>query len=304
MTHIPQHPLKNVVSLTLLLFIVLQMIPICPVYADDSNQIEQMKYLFEFKFKDSEEKIQFSTNLQLDINHTGFDFPGNGTLRYYVHDPLSDVRLLLMLDQVFPTEYVNYLMYHESDEYYYSYYSNRTESTDPSVSANTSYTIFWMHETMEEITNYVNFGRVYFFNTSAPKSLVVDEIVTISHGPKRWSDTFAGKLFNPYAVTCFKLLLEVSIGDDETFVHCYYDRGTGMLMYAHMYIKRIRESERTIGELKIHHISGSFSISQSFNWWFLATIGASSLIAVAIGWMTYNFCKNDKKKHPSRLDQI
>ena len=128
----------------------------------------------------------------MEINHTNFDFPGNGTIRYFVEDLIDDPRLLFMMNDVFPTEFINFFHNHEPNEYYQTYYTNRTESSDPNFSTGNSYTLFWMHETLDEITNFQSFGRVYFFNTSDPYSLAIDDIVTISHGTKRWSDSFAG----------------------------------------------------------------------------------------------------------------
>ena len=272
--------------------------------ADENDQIEFMEYFFEYRYKDSEEKTSFRTSIQLEINHTGFEFPGNGTIKYYAEDLIQAPRLLLLMSQVFPSKFVNFFLNHETNEFYQTYYYNRTESNDPNFNTSNYLTPFWMHETLDEIINFQSFGRVYFFNSSSPSSLAIDDIVTISHGTKRWSDSFGGKLFDTHTVTCFVLSLDVFIGDDVTFAHIYYDRATGMLMYGHLYFKQVNESGKTIGEIKIHHVTSTFSISQKINGWLFAMIGVLLVIAFSAGWMVYSVIKNGKKKKPSRLDQI
>lgn len=272
--------------------------------AEEDDQIEFMEYLFEYKYKDPDEKTSFKTSIQLEINHTGFNFPGNGTIKYYVEDLIADPPLLLMISQVFPPEFVNFLINHETNEFYQTYYYNRTESNNPNFNTSSYLTPFWMHETLDEIINFQSFGRVYFFNASSPASLAIDDIVTISHGTKRWSDSYGGKLFDTYTVTCFVLSIDFYIGDDVKFAHIYYDRATGMLMYGHLYVKQVTDSGKTIGEIKIHHVSSTFPISQKINAWLFATIGVLLALGCGAGWIGYNLIKNGKKKKPSRLDQI
>ena len=270
----------------------------------DNDQIKHMEYLFEFNFENADEKIKFKTTMRLEINHTDYDFPGNGTIKYYVEDTMNHPLLVLMLSDVLPSEFIGFLQNHEEDEYFQTYYTNRTESTSPTFNTSNSYLPFWMHETMDEITNFVNFGRVYFFNTSDPYSLAIDDIVTISHGSKRWSDSFGGKLFYTHLVTCFVLSLDIIIGDDEIFAHLYYDRANGMLMFGHLYFKQVIETEKTVVELKLYHISSTFPISEKFNTWLIGTISVFLIAGCFVGWIGYTIIRNGKKSKPSRLDQI
>lgn len=274
------------------------------VQSQENNQIKHMEYLFEFKFRNADGKSTFKTTIHLEINHTNFEFPGNGTIKYYVEDLIDDPLLLFMMNDVFPSEFINYFHNHEQDEYYQTFYTNRTESSSSTFNNSNSYVLFWMHETMEEITNFVNFGRVYFFNTSDPYSLAIDDIVTISHGSKRWSDSFGGRLFDTHLVSCFILFFEINIGDDEVFAHMYYDRTNGMLMFGHLYFKQVTETEKTIGELKIHHISSTFALAQKFNLWLIGTICVFCIAGCFIGWIGYTIIRNGEKIKPSRLDRI
>ncbi|MHA1112362.1 MAG: hypothetical protein ACTSRE_14800 [Promethearchaeota archaeon] len=277
---------------------------ITPVKGAENDQIKHMEYLFEFNFENADEKMKFKTTIRLEINHTNYEFPGNGTIKYYVEDLIADPLLLLMLSDVLPSEFINFLHNHEQDEYFQTYYTNRTESTSPTFNTSNSYLPFWMHESMEEITNFVNFGRVYFFNTSDPYSLAIDDIVTISHGSKLWSDSFGGRLFHTHLVTCFILSLDIIIGDDEIFAHLYYDRANGMLMFGHIYFKQVIETEKTVVELKLYHITSTFSITEKFNIWLIGTISVFIIAGCLIGWIGYTIIRNEKIRKPSRLDQI
>ena len=98
--------------------------------------------------------------------------------------------------------------------------------------------------------------------------------------------------------------LDIIIGDDETFAHLYYDRGTGMLVYGHLYFKQVTETEKTVGELKIHQISSTFLLSQQFNAWLIGTISVFIIVRCVIGWLGYTLIRNGRKIKPSRLDQI
>jgi hypothetical protein len=281
-----------------------QFLSVPQVSALNADQIEYMDYLMEFKYKNTNEKIHFKTRIQLEINHTGFEFPGNGTIKYTIENPMLDIRLLYIISQVLPPEFAEYFSDPESAEYLLTYYHNRTESPDPNFNTSNSYTIFWMHEDLEYITNFISFGRVYFFNTSNPFSLAIDNIGTISHGTKRWSETFAGRFFDFHTSICFILSLDIIIGEDETYFHMYYDRATGMLMYAKFYMKEFTETGKIFSQLEIHHVSSTFPVSERFNWWILLTITFFSGIGATFSWISYVLIGNRNRKKPSRLDEI
>lgn len=270
----------------------------------ESDQIEYMDYLLEFKFKNSDENFDLKTRLQLEINHTGFVFPGNGTIKYTIEDAMTDSRVLYLISQVYPIEFVNYFSDPTSSDYLLTHYYNRTESPDPLFNTSKSFTIFWMHEEMDYIENFISFGRVYFFNTSSPFSLAIDDVVPISHGSKRWSETFGGRLFDTHISTCFILSIDAQIGDDRTYIHLYYDRATGMLLYGKFYVKQVTDDGKIISVMEIHHISSTFPITSSFNWWLILTIIVFSGAGAIVSWVIYNLVRNGPRKKPSRLDEI
>ena len=283
---------------------------LCPIFflssasGSDSDQIKQMDYLLEFTFKNNDGKSTFKTRLQLEINHTGFEFPGNGTIKYTLQDPFVDPRLLYLVSSVFPVEYVNYFTDPSSADYFQVYYFNRTESSNPNFNTTNMYTIFWMQEEQEFIDVFLKFTRLEFFNTSSPKTLPIDEIKTISHGAKRWSETFGGKLFDTQVTTCFIVSRDILIGDDETYIHVYFDRATGVLVYGKYYIKQVSSSSKNELVLEIHQISSNFELADRFNWWLLLTITVFSAVGALAGWIIYNLVRNGGRKKPSRLDEI
>ncbi len=265
----------------------------------EEGGVFQSDYRFHVEYKSGETEIDMDEVLSLTINNNKGEFPGNGSIEYYIPVNITDEEILSTLELYLPGVFVEYVADHSVGEKLQMFFTGRIESpTAIPCEENAYYTLFWIYE--EPNQTYRELNRISFGNISQTSSMVIiDDNALLSSGD--WIAEGLHYSFNPLVIETYVVSFRVSGIDLEVDIKGYYEKATGLLVYSSaFYQDRGVEFSSQISLISTDFPLETFD-NQAYPLALGLSIGLGGLTIVLIVW---RIKMKKQPKVPSRIDNL
>lgn len=265
-----------------------------------SNNSTDLTYRTSFYFKNSTLNIKINPTIDLIINHSGYEFPGNGTIHYYFSQNITQFAIINALKMFFTPNIITYIQNHTSNQYFTTFYSGRTESVDQilNVSDNDFWTYFWIAADQNSLENIQKGSYIYFFNESNPNGLGCDGKFVI--GTNNMDESHLNMWFSPTTTIAYRLSLDLSIGSTFFKIINYYDSNHGVLLRSDINFNTNNQLGDLQGDFSFLLIKSNLTLEKSFNYNFLILMFSFAAIVIIISLIAVKIIKSKKL---SRINQ-
>lgn len=304
-------PFKKKISVMAILFISFTiLIPLLPLTSATNGNPTQLSYRTSLNFENSTLDVKIKPTIDLTINHSGFEFPGigNGTIQYYFSQNITEPAILNSLKMFFTPEIIQYLQNHTSNQYFTTYFSGRTESTNQNLGINDSdfLTYFWIAADKQSLSNIQKNSYIYFFNKSDPSGLGCDGKFKV--GTNSMDESQLNMVFSPTTMVAYKLYLKLSIGDSFFNIINYYDSSYGVLLNSNVKFNTEDQLGNLQGDFSFQLVTSNLAFEKSFNYIFLILMISFAAIVIIIFTITMKVIKlrklSKKNQKKNRLENL
>lgn len=274
----------------------------------NTNSSTDLTYRTSFYFKNSTLEVKTNPTIDLIINHSGSEFPGNGTIHYYFSQNITQSAILSALKMFFTPEIINYIQNHTSNQYFTTFYSGRTESYYQNLNNSDQdfWTFFWIAADQQSLGNIQKGSYIYFFNESNPSGLGCDGKFAI--GTNSMDESLLNMWFSPTITNAYKFYLDLSVGSSNINIVNYYDSNYGVLLRSDIIFNTNDQLGNLQGDFSFQLVKSNLALEKSFNYNFLILMVSFAAIIIIISLMIVKIVRsqklNRKNQKRSRLENL